>query len=291
MDSDKTLVIDGMALLFRHFFATSFRNQFMINEAGVPTNGTQGMIRHTLKLLEILKPSRMIITWDMGSETIRNEWFKDYKKNRTAPPEELIPQFDYVKEVIDDIGFCQTGISGYEADDIIGTLSKKYDDLIIVSGDRDLLQLLDGTNDIWLTKKGFTEYNMYTKDLFEAQYGIHPEQFIDVKALMGDPGDGYFGVKGIGEKTALKLIREHGSIEQLLLNLDSLTPSVKSKIEADRASLDMSLRLARIITDVPVDINLVETRSPLSVNPGHIKSVLEGHNLTISSRYVGTLDL
>ncbi|WP_411841842.1 5'-3' exonuclease H3TH domain-containing protein [Salinicoccus sp. HZC-1] len=291
MDKDKTLVIDGMALLFRHFYATSFRNQFMVNEAGVPTNGIQGMIRHTLKLIEILKPERMVITWDMGSETIRNEWFKDYKKNRTAPPEELIPQFDYVKEVIDDIGFCQTGIKGYEADDIIGTLSVKYDDLIIVSGDRDLLQLLDGTNDIWLTKKGFTEYNIYTKSLFEDQYGINPSQFVDVKALMGDPGDGYYGVKGIGEKTALKLIREYGSIEQLLLNLDTLTPSVSSKIEADKVSLEMSLRLAQIITDVPIDIDLVETKSPLSINPAHIKSVLDHHHLSISSKYVNSLDI
>lgn len=291
MDNNKTLVIDGMALLFRHFFATSFRNQFMYNASGVPTNGVQGMVRHTLKLVEMLKPERMVITWDMGSETIRNEWFRDYKKNRQAPPEELIPQFDYVKEVIDDIGFCQTGIKGYEADDLIGTLSQKYDDLVIVSGDRDLLQLLDGTNDIWLTKKGFTEYNIYTQSVFEEQYGIHPSQFVDVKALMGDPGDGYYGVKGVGEKTAFKLIREHGNIAQLLLNLDKLTPSVRSKIEADRVSLEMSLRLAKIITDVPVDINLVETKSPLSINPVHIKSVLDGHNLSISSRYVDSLDL
>lgn len=291
MDNNKTLVIDGMALLFRHFFATSFRNQFMFNAEGVPTNGIQGMVRHTLKLIEIMKPERMVITWDMGSETIRNEWFQDYKKNRTAPPEELIPQFDYVKEVIDDIGFCQMGIKGYEADDLIGTLSVKYDDLIIVSGDRDLLQLLDGTNDIWLTKKGFTEYNVYTQSLFETQYGITPGQFVDVKALMGDPGDGYYGVKGIGEKTALKLIREHGNIEQLLLNLDKLTPAIRSKIEADRSSLEMSLRLAKIITDVPIDINLMETKSPLSINAAHIKSVLDGHNLSISSRYVDSLQL
>ncbi|WP_020008311.1 5'-3' exonuclease [Salinicoccus albus] len=291
MDKGQTLVIDGMALLFRHFYATSFRNQLMINERGIPTNGVQGMVRHVLKLIEILRPEKLVVTWDMGAETIRNEWYPDYKKNRTAPPEALIPQFDYAKEVMRDLGFCQTGIKGYEADDIIGTLSMNYEDMIVISGDRDLLQLLNDNNDIWLIKKGFSEYHKYTKSLFIDQYHIEPHQFVDVKALMGDPGDGYSGVKGIGEKTALKLIQTFGNIGSLLENLDALTPSVRKKIEADRASLEMSLKLARIITDVPIDHSLLEKTSPLNFEIEHIKSVLDEHKLSISRRYADSLDL
>lgn len=291
MDKGQTLVIDGMALLFRHFYATSYSKQFMINDRGIPTNGVQGMVRHTLKLIEMLKPEKLVITWDMGAETIRNEWYQDYKKNRVAPPEELVPQFDYVKEVLQDIGFCQTGIKGYEADDIIGTLSMNYENLIVVSGDRDLLQLLNDTNDIWLTKKGFSEYHKYTKPLFMEQYNIDPVQFVDVKALMGDASDGYTGVKGIGEKTALKLIQEHGDVASLLENLDKLTPSVRNKIEADRASLEMSLKLARIITNVPIDYSMIENMSSLHLETGHIKSVLDHHSLSISRKYVDSLDL
>ncbi len=289
--NNNILVVDGMALLFRHFYATSFRQQFMYNAYDRPTNGVQGVVRHVLKLVETLRPQQLIITWDMGAHTVRNEWFADYKKDRVAPPDELIPQFDYVKEVLDDLNMFQIGLKGYEADDIIGTLSKTYKDIVIVSGDRDLLQLLDEDNALWLTKKGYTVYDQYTKARFEAEHGITPDQFIDVKALMGDASDGYKGVKGIGEKTAFKLIREFGSVEDLLLNLDQLTPAVRTKIETDIDSLKISHRLARIITDVPVDLDLVESRSTLNISKPEIQTILDAHDLKISSKYVQTLDL
>jgi 5'-3' exonuclease len=288
----KTLVIDGMALLFRHFYATSFRNQFMYNGNGIPTNAVQGVIRHSLKLIETLQPTHVVMTWDMGKETIRNEWFKDYKSNRTAPPAEMIPQFDYVKKIIDDMGIYQVGLTGYEADDIIGTLSTINTDseMIIVSGDRDLLQLLNPSNRIWLTKKGFTEYHHYTKDIFEKEYGITPDQFIDVKALMGDSSDGYPGVKGIGEKTALKLIKNYGSIDDILQSLDMLTPNIKGKIENDLAALTMSKKLATIITDAPVPIEEYVIKSPFQVNVHTIDDVLLSHDLEISRKYLHTLN-
>lgn len=289
--TDKTLVIDGMALLFRHFYATSFRNQFMHNDRDIPTNGIQGMIRHTFKIIEMTRPENLVVTWDMGKETIRNEWFEEYKANREAPPEEMIPQFDYVKEVIHDMGIYQLGIHGYEADDIIGTLAANYDDLLIVSGDRDLLQLLGGSNEIWLTKKGFTEYNQYTEELFKEEYAITPSQFIDVKALMGDPGDGYFGVKGIGEKTALKLIREYGSIEHLIQNIDSLSKGIRTKILNDMSSLQMSYRLAKIITDVDFSHDEYLNHRRLILDKGKIEDALIRHDLSITRRYLQTLDI
>ncbi|MBF0753402.1 5'-3' exonuclease [Jeotgalicoccus nanhaiensis] len=286
-----TLIIDGMALLFRHFYATSFRNQFMYNNKELPTNGVQGMLRHTFKLLDLTQPDNVIIAWDMGSKSVRNEWYEGYKANRVAPPEEMVPQFDMIKEVMHDIGFYQDGIAGYEADDVIGTVAQHVDNLTIVSGDRDLLQLINGTNRIWLTKKGYTEYHYYDYEAFKEQYGITPQQFIDVKALMGDASDGYSGVQGIGEKTALKLIQTHGSVDTLLDNLHMLTPKMQEKITVDMESLRMSQRLAEIITDVPIKLDGLMDKSRLNFDTAHVNKVLKDHDLRLAEKYLSTLNL
>jgi 5'-3' exonuclease len=289
--TNQTLIIDGMALLFRHFFATSFRNQFMYNKYDIPTNGVQGMIRHTFKLLELMKAKNVVIAWDMGSKSVRNDWFEGYKANRLAPPEEMTPQFDMVKQVMHDLGFHQEGVIGYEADDVIGTVSKEIDDLIIVSGDRDLLQLINDHNQLWLTKKGYTEYHHYNLETFINQYGITPSQFIDVKALMGDSSDGYTGVTGIGEKTALKLIQSHGSIDMLLNNLSTLTPKMQDKINTDMESLKMSLKLAKIITDVPLKMDALKDNSVFTYDKNHAQQVLEDYDLNIARKYLDSVSL
>ena len=289
--TNQTLIIDGMALLFRHFFATSFRNQFMYNKYDIPTNGVQGMIRHTFKLLELTKAKNVVIAWDMGSKSVRNDWFEGYKANRLAPPEEMTPQFDMVKQVMHDLGFHQEGVIGYEADDVIGTVSKEIDDLIIVSGDRDLLQLINDHNQLWLTKKGYTEYHHYNLETFINQYGITPSQFIDVKALMGDSSDGYTGVTGIGEKTALKLIQSHGSIDMLLNNLSTLTPKMQDKINTDMESLKMSLKLAKIITDVPLKMDALKDNSVFIYDKNHAQQVLEDYDLNIARKYLDSVSL
>lgn len=286
-----TLIIDGMALLFRHFYATSFRNQFMYNNKELPTNGVQGMLRHTFKLLDLTQPDNVIIAWDMGSKSVRNEWYEGYKANRVAPPEEMVPQFDMIKEVMHDIGFYQDGIAGYEADDVIGTVAQHVDNLTIVSGDRDLLQLINETNRIWLTKKGYTEYHYYDYEAFKEQYGITPQQFIDVKALMGDASDGYSGVQGIGEKTALKLIQTHGSVDTLLDNLHMLTPKMQEKITGDMESLRMSQRLAEIITDVPIKLDGLMDKSRLNFDTAHVNKILKDHDLRLAEKYLSTLNL
>lgn len=280
-----------MALLFRHFYATSFRNQFMYNNKELPTNGVQGMLRHTFKLLDLTQPDNVIIAWDMGSKSVRNEWYEGYKANRVAPPEEMVPQFDMIKEVMHDIGFYQDGIAGYEADDVIGTVAQHVDNLTIVSGDRDLLQLINETNRIWLTKKGYTEYHYYDYEAFKEQYGITPQQFIDVKALMGDASDGYSGVQGIGEKTALKLIQTHGSVDALLDNLHMLTPKMQEKITGDMESLRMSQRLAEIITDVPIKLDGLMDKSALNFDTAHVNKVLKDHDLRLAEKYLSTLNL
>ncbi|WP_227395320.1 5'-3' exonuclease [Jeotgalibacillus aurantiacus] len=250
------LLIDGMALLFRSFFATAITNQFMRNENGTPTNGVQGFLRHSLTAIDLIKPTHVAVCWDMGKETFRNETFADYKANRNAPPEELIPQFDLVKEVAEKFSFHNIGVHGYEADDCIGTIAKKEAEharISVVSGDKDLLQLLEPNIEIWLVQKGYGNYNRYTLDRFIEEYEITPEQFIDVKGLMGDPSDGYPGVKGIGEKTAYKLIKEFGSIDNLLQNKERLTPGQKKKISEDEKMLHLSRQLAEIHCEVPLE--------------------------------------
>ncbi|MBS4173217.1 5'-3' exonuclease H3TH domain-containing protein [Bacillus sp. FJAT-49736] len=260
-NSSQLLLVDGMALLFRAFYATSVTGQFMINTKGIPTNAVQGFMRHFLTALEEMEPSHAIVCWDMGSKTFRSEKFDGYKANREAPPIELIPQFDLVKEVVAAFDVPNVGVIGYEADDCIGTIAKSVQNDIkvsILTGDKDLLQLVDHQIDVNIIQKGFGNYKTFSNEIFYEEYGITPRQFIDVKALMGDTSDGYPGVKGIGEKTALKLIQQFETIPVLLENLHQLTPSQRKKIEEDLAMLHMSRELAEIKCDVPLTFSLEE---------------------------------
>lgn len=259
MKKDRLLVVDGMALLFRAFFATAVRKQFMVNSKGIPTNAVQGYLRHFLTALEAIRPSHIVVSWDMGSKTFRNELFQDYKSNREAPPAELIPQFDLAKEVTDCFNIPNIGIPGYEADDCIGTLCNQFKGntaITVLTGDRDLLQILDEDVHVWILQKGIGNYSKYTTSRFFEDYQLKPEQLVDVKALMGDSSDGYPGVKGIGEKTAMKLIREYGNVETMLDHLHRLTPGQRNKIEQDKEMMYLSRDLARIDCQAPVTIEL-----------------------------------
>ncbi|MGE8204262.1 5'-3' exonuclease [Heyndrickxia sp. NPDC080065] len=253
------LLVDGMALLFRAFYATAVSGQFMVNSKGMPTNAVQGFMRHLFYALEEMEPTHAAVCWDMGSKTFRNEMFNGYKANRAAPPIELIPQFDLVKDVVEAFDLPNHGIVGFEADDCIGTIAKAMHseaNVSILTGDRDLLQLLDENIEVRILQKGFGNYKSYSHSMFVEELGITPGQFIDVKALMGDTSDGYPGVKGIGEKTALKLIKEYGSIEGLLENIAQLTSGQRKKIEDDIDMLHLSRQLAEINCNVPIEFAL-----------------------------------
>lgn len=289
--SKKILLIDGMALLFRHFFATSLHKQFMRNSSGTPTNGVQGFVRHVFTAINEIQPSHVAVCWDMGKSTFRNDMFDGYKQNRPAPPEELIPQFDYAKEVSDQFGFVNIGVQNYEADDVIGTLAQQYSDqnqVYVVTGDKDILQCINPNVEIWLTKKGFNIYNRYTLDRFQSEYGLNPLQLIDVKAFMGDTADGYPGVKGIGEKTAIKLIQNHGSVESVLNSLDQLTPGQRTKIEANIDNLKLSKTLAEIHTKVPLNTNELLDKMRFGTELTKILNICNEHELYVSGKYLST---
>lgn len=265
MTQPHIMLVDGMALLFRSYHATAPMNQFFRKQDGTPTNGVQGFARHVLSAQSIINPTHLAVCWDMGSQTFRNEIYDGYKANRPAPPEEMIPQFDLAREISETIGWKNFGLKGMEADDTIGSLVEKWKHdakITVVSGDKDLLQLLNPNTTISLTKKGYSEYNPYTVERFEEEYAIAPSQFADVKAFMGDSGDGYPGVKGIGPKTALQLIQKYKDVEGVLAAIDELTPGQRTKIDADREILRISLELARIKTDLDIEAVIEDLALP-----------------------------
>lgn len=288
---NRVLLVDGMALLFRHFYATSLHNQFMYNSKGIPTNGIQGFVRHIFTAINEINPSHVAVCWDMGQSTFKNDMYTNYKQNRPAPPEELIPQFDYVKEISDQFGFINVGMTNYEADDVIGTLAKTFSDnneVHIITGDKDLLQCINNNVEVWLIKKGFNIYNRYTLTRFNEEYQLNPQQLIDIKAFMGDSADGYPGVKGIGEKTALKLIQTYGSVENVLSNIEQLTPGQRKKIEADKYNLTLSKKLAEIFTDVPLNSMEIYRDMSYAHSLNHILSICNEHELYVSGKYIST---
>lgn len=289
--ANRILLVDGMALLFRHFYATSIHKQFMRNSAGIPTNGVQGFVRHVFTALNDIQPTHVAVCWDMGQQTFRNDMFTGYKQNRPAPPEELIPQFDFVKEISEQFGFVNVGVTNYEADDVIGTLSQHYsesDEVFVVTGDRDILQCINQNVEIWLTKKGFNVYNRYTLDRFNDEYGLQPKQLIDVKAFMGDTADGYPGVKGIGEKTAIKLIQQHGSVENVINALDQLTAGQRNKIENDMDNLKISKSLAAIHTEVPLNLQQLLIDMQFGTTLTNALNICQQNELHVSQKYLAT---
>jgi len=258
----KVLLVDGMAILFRAYFATSFTGKIRRTSSGVPVNGVHGFVRYFLDAIQTYQPSHVICCWDMGSKTFRSEQYEEYKSNRPAAPDDLVPQFDLVKEVVSSFSVPNIGVAGYEADDCMGTLSKVLGsdhEVIIVTGDHDMLQLVDEQVAVAIMKKGIGNYQLYTPVSLMEEKQLTAAQIIDVKGLMGDTADNYPGVKGIGEKTAHKLIQEYGSIEMILDSLESLSPTIRKKIEADVDMLHLSRKLATIYCEAPIgELNLEE---------------------------------
>lgn len=279
------LVIDGMALLFRSFFATAMSGNYFKNDKGIPTNAVQGFARHVLAAQNLMQPTHMAVCWDKGMFTFRNELYDGYKANRPKPAEELIPQFDMAQELSEHLGWMNFGIAGMEADDTIASITHKWKDdarFTIVSGDKDLLQLLEPSTEIAFTKKGFSIYDMYNESRFYEEYGISPLLFPDVKAFMGDSSDGYAGVKGIGPKTALQLVQTYGTVDKVLEALPLLKAGQRTKIETDLEMLKLSKELATIRRDVPIGAELEHL--VLKEIPSAKHDFLYEHGYTILAR-------
>lgn len=286
-ETSHIMLVDGMALLFRAFYATAITGQFQINSKGIPTNAVSGFLKHMLTAVSSFNPSHLAVCWDMGSKTFRSELYTEYKGNRGEAPIELIPQFDLVKEVVASFDIPNIGLVGYEADDCIGTVAKALKDdmkVSILTGDQDILQLLEENISVILLKKGFGNYQVHTPDSFYEEKGITPRQMIDLKGLMGDPSDNYPGVKGIGEKTALKLLQQFKSIDGILENLNDLSKSHRTKIEQSLDMLHLSRTLAEIKCDVPVSCSISD--SELRYNRSKVINMLDEIELKGIHRYL-----
>lgn len=261
--SKSILLVDGMAVLFRAYFASAASGYIRRTKSGVPVNGIYGFVRYLFDVVRTYEPTHVAVCWDLSSKTFRTERYEAYKGNRPEAPEDLVPQFDLVKDVVSSLGIPNVSMPGYEADDCIGTLARKFSedlDVLVFTGDQDLLQLVDERVRVLMLKKGFGNYAVYDLDALMEEKGLTPKQIIDLKGLVGDSSDNYPGVKGIGEKTAMKLLTEYGSIEGILENIDSLTASVRKKIEADLDMLHLCRDLATIRCEVPLECHLDDCR-------------------------------
>ncbi|WP_256760820.1 5'-3' exonuclease H3TH domain-containing protein [Cohnella sp. WQ 127256] len=255
MSEPKVMLVDGMALLFRGYFANSYGGYIRKTKAGLPTNAVYGFIKYLLDACKTFNPTHIVCTWDLGSKTLRTEKFSDYKGNRPEAPADLIPQFDLVKDVVRGLNIPNISFPGYEADDCIGTLSKQLSEhmeVCVLTGDHDMLQLVAERVKVIIMKKGPSNYAVYDTEKLLEEKQLTAKQFIDLKGLTGDTSDNYPGVKGIGEKTATKLLVEYESIEGILDNLEQLPKGVKAKIEADLEMLHLCRDLATINCEAPV---------------------------------------
>lgn len=254
---DKTLVvIDGNSIINRAFYALPEMN----NKEGLKTNAIYGFTTMLLKIIDIYNPTHISVAFDRKAPTFRHLEYDEYKAGRKKMPDELRVQFEPLKDLLDKFNIVRLEIDGYEADDIIGTVSKKAEEegyrVYIVTGDKDAIQLASNKTTTLITKKGVGEVEEYNYDSVVERYEMTPDQFIDLKGLMGDKSDNIPGVPGIGEKTGIKLIKEYSSIENIIENVDKLKGSVKTKIEENKDLAIMSKRLATIIRDVPVDFDV-----------------------------------
>jgi DNA polymerase-1 len=274
MSNEKLLILDGHSLMNRAFYALPP----LTNSEGLNTNAIYGFVNMLLKVKEEIDPNYIVCTFDRSAPTFRHNEYKDYKAGRKKMPPELAEQFPVLKELLELLSINIFEIDGFEADDLIGTLSvfseKKDIDVYIVTGDRDALQLASDNIKVIITKKGITEKEIYDKNKMLEVYGVTPTQFIDVKGLMGDNSDNIPGVPGIGEKTAFKLIKEYGSIENVLQNIDNISgKKIKENLIQYREQAIFSKKLATIITDVPIDIDIDSIKSKENYNANGLRTL------------------
>jgi DNA polymerase-1 len=256
MEKKRFLILDGNSILFRAFYALPP----LKNKKGIYTNAVYGFLSMMYKLLDEYKPDYIVTAFDPKKPTFRHEKYKEYKAGRAKAPNELVMQFGLIRDVLDLHGIKHMEIEGYEADDVAGTLSKfaagQGVEVYMVTSDRDYLQLVDQDVYVLITKKGVTNTVKYTRELMDEEYGMTPEQFIDLKALMGDSSDNIPGVKGVGQKTGMKLIHQFETLEGIYENIEEVKGKLKDKLETEKMQAYMSRDLATIVTEIPMDCTM-----------------------------------
>lgn len=254
MPDKKMMLLDGNSLLYRAFYALPL----LQTKDGIYTNGVYGFLTMLNRVMREMQPTHILVAFDRDRITFRNETYNDYKANRLTTPDELGGQFAIIREVLEAMNIDYLEMQGYEADDIIGTMSLKAEEqgmeCIIVTGDNDTLQLVSEHTRVYMTKKGISEMEVYDRARVEEKWEVEPEQMIEIKALMGDASDNIPGVPGVGPKTAMKLIKEFGNLENLYENLDNISgKKLVEKLAEHKTQAFMSRDLATIVRDIQLD--------------------------------------
>lgn len=252
---NKIVIFDGNALMHRAFHAIPP----LTTPNGEPINAVYGVFQMLFKVINDLNPTHIIFAFDTPEPTFRKKLLEDYQAQRARMDESLSSQFEKVYDALSSMGILILKKSGFEADDVIGTLASKLkekNEIIIVTGDRDILQLVDKNVSLLMPGRGLSDSKIYNKDETIERMGVLPSQIIDLKALVGDPSDNYKGIKGIGPKTAVNLIEKYHNLDNIYKNLDDLSDRYKNLLIENRESAYLSQKLATIVCDVSIDFNL-----------------------------------
>lgn len=256
-NKEKIVLIDGNALIHRAFHALPSLTTIQ----GEQVNAVYGFTSTLLKVLKDIKPKYILAAFDLGKPTFRHKLFKEYKANRVKAPQDLYDQIPRIKEIVQAFNIPIFEKEGFEADDVIGTISKKIENeknvkSVIVTGDMDTLQLIDSNTEVYTLKRGITETMIYKEEQVKSRFGITPDKLIDFKALRGDPSDNIPGVKGIGEKTASTLIQKYSTLENIYKNLDEVPEKVREKLKQSKKIAFLSRKLSEIKKDIPLKFSL-----------------------------------
>ena len=260
---ERIVIIDGNSLINRAFYAMQ---RPMITREGIYTQGIYGFLNMLQKIESDYEPEYMTVAFDMKAPTFRHLEYEEYKAGRKAMPPELVMQMPIMKDVLKALNISVLEMEGYEADDIIGTVARVAESaglsVLIITGDRDALQLVTDSVNVLITKKGITDFELYDPAKMQERYGLTPEEFIDLKGLMGDSSDNIPGIPGVGEKTGIKLLKQFGSIENMLAGTQEISSEkLRTKIEENAQLAIMSKRLATINVNVPIDVRLDEMKT------------------------------
>ncbi len=258
----RLVIIDGNSLINRAYYAMQ---RPMITKKGVYTQGIFGFMNMLYKILDDHKPQYMAVAWDRKAPTFRHEAYEDYKAGRKKMPPELAMELPIMKDILDAMSIRNLEIDGFEADDIIGTVARTAEreglEPLIITGDKDALQLATETTNILITKRGISEFELYDKEKMLERYELTPEQFIELKGLMGDSSDNIPGIPGVGEKTGIKLLKQFGNIQNLLAHTDEIKgKKLREKVEENAQLAVMSRKLAEICTEVPIDFDVEDLK-------------------------------
>ncbi|MDD5660199.1 MAG: 5'-3' exonuclease H3TH domain-containing protein, partial [Actinomycetota bacterium] len=274
---NKLILIDGNNIAYRAFYALP---QTIATSTGIITNAVYGFTTMVLKLVDEQKPDNIIVAFDSKAPTFRHELFKDYKAQRKKMPDELISQFPLIKEVLESINIESIEAEGYEADDIIATLANeskiRFNEILIVSGDKDILQLVGGNLKVMALKKGITETVTYDKNGVVDKFGVEPDKIKDLLALTGDSSDNIPGVRGIGPKTAETLIRKYGNIESIYDNVDDIkNNNIKKLLTSSKADALNSKKLTELVGNLKLNIDGLLNKELNEINFNKIEKIFD----------------